>query len=285
MSKQGKSSRHYVLTINNYTKEPSFYYNSALMAYLILGRETGEKTQTPHYQGYVCFETRKYRTGVKKLFPSAWFKVKRGTSKECIVYCKKEGNYEEFGTPPVSNTMANKRKWALARKAATTGDFESIPDDLYCRYVHNFIKIRQLNPISHDDNKSMDNYWIQGPTGNGKTKFVKLKYDSIYYKGPNKWWDGYQGEPTVLLDDIGPNECKFLSYYLKQWLHEYPFRVQTKGSSIMIRPRRIIVTSQYTIDESWPFDNGKLTSALKRRFKVLNLPHWSTTVYANLLKN
>lgn len=32
----------------------------------------------------------------------------------------------------------------------------------------------------------------------------------------------------------------------------YPFRVEVKHGSMMIRPMRIVVTSNYSIEELWP---------------------------------
>jgi len=45
-------------------------------------------------------------------------------------------------------------------------------------------------------------YW--GPPGCGKTRLAVSKLPEDYYlKLPtNKWWDGYQGEKYVLIDDF-----------------------------------------------------------------------------------
>ena len=43
----------------------------------------------------------------------------------------------------------------------------------------------------------------------------------------NKWWDGYDGEDVVLLEEIAP-EHKELCQELKIWAQERPFRAEIK---------------------------------------------------------
>ena len=109
-SNQGTKSKHWIITINNYKNELITYYNPAQMKFLILGKEKGEDG-TPHLQGYVCFINRKHLTGAKKLFPRAHLEIKYGTVSEAITYCKKDGNFLEFGTVPLTKEEGTKRKW------------------------------------------------------------------------------------------------------------------------------------------------------------------------------
>lgn len=37
-----------------------------------------------------------------------------------------------------------------------------------------------------------------------------------YIKMANKWWDGYNDEPEVLLEDVTPS-MDWLGYFLKIW--------------------------------------------------------------------
>lgn len=64
----------------------------------------------------------------------------------------------------------------------------------------------------------------------------------------NKWWDGYRGQDVVILDDITPDHA-CLCYHLLIWSDHYSFNAEVKGGSVNIRPRIIIVTSNYTIEE------------------------------------
>lgn len=119
----------------------------------------------------------------------------------------------------------------------------------------------------------LQNEWIWGEPGVGKTRGVWEKYgcDGVYVKSLNKWWDGYEDREVVLLDDWDPS-MKCLAFLLKAWADRYPFRAETKGGSIMIRPKRIVVTSNYSIEQCF---DGPDVEAILRRFKVV---HMSRTV-------
>lgn len=74
--------------------------------------------------------------------------------------------------------------------------------------------------------------------------------DGYYDKLLNKWWEGYKGEDNVLIDDIGP-EC-IKADHLKRWLDKRKFKAEVKFGSVDIRPKVIIITSNYHPSEIWP---------------------------------
>ena len=51
----------------------------------------------------------------------------------------------------------------------------------------------------------------------------------------------------MLLDDIHPKWSE--KEHLKNWADLFPFVAETKGGSMLIRPARIVVTSNYTIQQ------------------------------------
>ena len=51
---------------------------------------------------------------------------------------------------------------------------------------------------------------------------------------------------------------------MKMWCDHYPFKAATKGGQILIRPTRIIVTSNYDIGGCWEAQEDVLP--LERRF-------------------
>ena len=44
---------------------------------------------------------------------------------------------------------------------------------------------------------------LWGPSGTGKSRFVAACWPDAFWKAPeSKWWDGYSGQETVVLDDF-----------------------------------------------------------------------------------
>jgi hypothetical protein len=52
-------------------------------------------------------------------------------------------------------------------------------------------------------------YWIYGPTGAGKSKWVSENFKDIYWKDDTKWWDAYDAHETIVIDDFRASHMKF----------------------------------------------------------------------------
>jgi hypothetical protein len=122
---------------------------------------------------------------------------------------------------------------------------------------------QKLLPIDH----SMSHEWIYGSTGTGKTTYARTSYPEHFIKGKNKWWDGYSGEETCILEDIGKGDV-WIADRLKEWADKWPFEAEFKGGVIRIRPKRIVVTSNYHIRDLW--EDPNIYEPLERRFNIIN---------------
>lgn len=95
-----------MFTLNNYTPEDVVRLSGLLdeesqVKYLIFGKEVAPETGTPHLQGFVIFGRPFRFRRVKALISDrAYVANARGTSEQCRDYCKKEGDFEEFGEFP-----------------------------------------------------------------------------------------------------------------------------------------------------------------------------------------
>lgn len=105
-------------------------------------------------------------------------------------------------------------------------------------------------------------------SGTGKSRHVRGTYADAYIKSAaTEWWNGYNDEAVVIIEDLDKYHLK-LGYHLKIWSDHYPFPANIKGSGErMIRPEKIIITSNYTPEEIW--DDDKTTDPINRRFKMV----------------
>jgi hypothetical protein len=143
---------------------------------------------------------------------------------------------------------------------------ESIDADIRIRCYPSLRRIEKdyMPPMERLDGPC--GIWIHGVAGCGKTRSVMDAYPDLYPKPRNIWWDGYQNETVVLLDDIDKFNIG-LGGLLKHWSDAYPFIGEAKGTSRKIRPTKFFVTSQYTIEDIWQDEPTR--EALRRRFNVI----------------
>jgi hypothetical protein len=95
-------AKHWTFTLNNYneasiTKLLSLE-DEGLVAYLCFGKEVGE-SGTPHLQGFVSFKEKQTLRACTTHLGQAHFEVARNVPKS-IAYCKKDGDFTEYGQLP-----------------------------------------------------------------------------------------------------------------------------------------------------------------------------------------
>lgn len=260
-------SKNWCWTLNNPTENSFDDFTDDLYSYSVVGKEVGD-SGTPHAQGYTVFKKEQRLSAVKKLLPRAHWEVRQGSHVQASDYCKKDGDFMEDGTPPVSphekGGAATKRKWEEVWQASVEGRIGDI--DAKTRFLHykNIKAIRKDHMEKPADLQGTCGEWHYGEAGTGKTTAVRTEYPDAFIKSRDKWWCGYQGEDTVIMDDMDPF-CKALSGNLKDWGDRWSFKAEEKGGCSWIRPERFIVTSQYSIEDIFEDDETRL--ALNRRFK------------------
>nr|QGF19381.1 replication associated protein [Antarctic circular DNA molecule] len=269
-------SRNWCFTLNNYT---SSEFDEILLTgcnYIVVGKEVGEQG-TPHLQGFISFSNAMRLSSVKKIHKTAHWEIAKGSPQQNRDYCIKEGDFTEVGTIPMDQKAkgdSEKDRWAHIIKLSEAGDFDTLKSEypevygpkLRCLEAINKKRPRDLSIIDGD----MEHEWIVGQTGCGKTRSATDRYPDAYIKEPTSiWWDGYNGEQVVIIDDFDKFQVK-QGGDMKRWLDRYPFQAQFKGGMEKIRPRKVIVTSQYHPHEIW--DDEKTVDAIMRRVTVTDMP-------------
>mgnify|MGYP002795043158 FL=1 len=112
-------SKRWCFTLNNYDDDHLAFLRTAAnsCAYLVFGREVGA-SGTPHLQGFVIFKSNQRLAAARRLLPgNPHLEVARGTSEEASLYCKKDGDFEEFGQLPAApgktNRFAEFKEWVI----------------------------------------------------------------------------------------------------------------------------------------------------------------------------
>lgn len=131
-------ARHWCFTLNNYDDDAvaRLRREAANVDYMLFGREVGE-TGTPHLQGFVSFAGRRRLTQIIAQLGQAHFTVARRVP-ESIVYCKKDGDFEEFGQAPVAGGTRNDLE--DFKTAVKTGELDmknlrETHSDVFARYT------------------------------------------------------------------------------------------------------------------------------------------------------
>jgi len=119
-------------------------------------------------------------------------------------YCMKEetridGPFE-FGVKPVRRS--SKHDWDEVLAHAKAGNIHKIPSSIICQNYSNLKRIEK-DFMSVTDAPDLKGVWIHGRAGVGKSRYARVTYPDHYPKLCNKWWDGYQGQDNVIMDDFG----------------------------------------------------------------------------------
>lgn len=101
-----KRERSWCFTLNNPESEERRRLNDLVaneqITYMCFGEEEGDEKEVPHLQGFIYFVNKKSLTQLKKLLGRAHWEVKKGSYQQAKSYCKKDGDWFEWGELPMS---------------------------------------------------------------------------------------------------------------------------------------------------------------------------------------
>lgn len=226
--------------------------------YITWGVEVCPDTGRQHYQGFVILKSPQRLNAAKTIIGASkecHLEKKRGSRDQARDYCHKECSKEapafEWGQFD-ANTMESLFKKPL-------GELKSDYPEFYCRYYRGLERLQPKGPKWRD----VQVHVLWGESGSGKTRQV-MELDDVYkIDPPYKWWDGYEGESILLIDDF--QEGDIPNGELKHLLDGYRHRLETKGSHLWALWTKIYITSNY--NPTWIAD----IKGLSRRVSSVTL--------------
>lgn len=263
-------NRSWCFTINNWTDSDYIAVCSLMKKakYGIVGKEKGSLLQTPHLQGYIHLENALSFDCVRKFLSRAHLEKANGNDNENFVYCSKEGDYREWGEKSEGQGKRNDiKEVADLIKSGDTSLTDIMFDypDVYVKYSRSLEKM--FAAVQKPRSQPPQVHWRYGLAGTGKTRFVVDKYgtENIYIKDGTMWWDGYNSQQVILIDDFD-NSIPYRT--LLRILDRYAYQGQVKGGYVHINSPEIYITCEFPPEHFWAGNtleqvNRRLTSVLE----------------------
>ncbi len=252
----GKQLVNFVFTMNNPTISPDDLWIrvSEYVQYIIFQKERGENG-TVHYQGYVELKKRQRFTRMHYLFLNAHIESRRGNQKQAIAYCSKEdtrcdGPWEN-GIKKTPGKRSDLTDFVVSIRRGDT--INQIIDDHgtnLARYTKFYGMVKgAIKPQMRMDLR-VELHW--GAPGMGKTRYAYEKYPDIFPVpiGTNLWFDNYDGQKQILIDDFTGN---MKLDHLLQMLDIYRVQIPVKGGYCWLRATTIIITSNVNYTDWYNF--------------------------------
>lgn len=201
---------------------------------------------------------------------------------DSLVYCHKlESRYiedidnpeqyvMEIGVRPTWNIKGQKLKNMDLIKGdlAKLVEEEKLPIIQLPKMIIAINTYKMLKRTYVEDFTTIRGEWIYGKSGLGKSKYARhgLQQSDYYLKHLNKWWCNYNGQETVIVDDVRQEHAAWLLPFLLVWTDKYAFAGETKGGNVPVCHKKIIITSNYSPESLWPLEDQ--WEPLYRRMKV-----------------
>lgn len=258
---KNKPSRTWVYTLNNYTDDDIKKLELLTVKMHRCCKEIGEN-KTPHLQGAITFK-RAYRLPqLKKLFPTMHWEPAKVKDPEN--YCIKG----EVVINEINSAQGKRTDLELACKETTMLAIAESYPTTFVKYHRGFAALHSTRLSKKRKFAALRVVVLWGKSGVGKTRKAWEIDQNLYNVAqPNNgslWWDGYEGEETILLDDF----YGWIRYsHLLQLLDGYQMKLPYKGGFTYKAWKTVIITSNEHPEKWYQREEW---NALKRRITEIN---------------
>jgi len=265
------TSRNFVFTLNNpdQTLDWSLYKD---VTYAIWQYEIGENG-TIHIQGYLELSKSARRTYLHPMLKRAYLEKRKGTRDQARDYCRKEESRVdgpfEYGTWHTESAGRRTDLLLIKDKIDAGANEVSIAEDHFETWIKYYRGLREYKRI-----KTISRHWksevtvLVGEPGCGKSRKCMEELPDAYWKQRGQWWDGYEGQDAVVIDD----------YYgwlpfdtLLRLLDRYPMILETKGGHVEFTAKKIYITSNVHPENWYKNENLDIRALLRRIENLINI--------------
>lgn len=229
-----------------------------------------------HWQLLVVLRKKGTRKTIRGIFGPYHCELTRSEAADAYVWKEEtrvSGTQFELGVRKLRRN--NRTDWEYVWEQSATGSIMDIEAGVRFQHYRTIRTIRSDFAQAIGNEREVEVYW--GPTGTGKSRraWEEAGVDA-YPKDPRtKWWDGYNGETNVVIDEFrGVIDIA----NLLRWFDRYPVRVEVKGGSTVLRAKKIWLTSNLQPQDWYPGLDDQTYEALRRRIKVTHFDMLSTNL-------
>lgn len=272
------TSREFIGT--HYVESERPQWNEETMVCLQGQQERCPKTGRLHWQFYVKFKDPKRPKGAGVACGC------EGAHMEPRKFKNKDGQMENYGLKSETSIEGTQFTYGTTEKhQGERTDLKSIGRDILDgkkleeiarESPENFIKFSKgIQALKNTTLKKRDwemdvrIYW--GEAGVGKTRAVYEEFgvENVYSKMENRWWDGYNGEHCVLIDDFNPLDGWITFKSLLKLLDRYPLIIENKGGSTNFCSKTIIFTCNENPEKWFQWLGDRDKKAWDRRITLI----------------
>lgn len=261
--------------------------------YFLVTEEVCPNTGKLHGQGYIQMKQPKsIKAMVDFLKVGPHIEGAKGDATVNVSYCKKganyTGNWQKDGAnhPSYGDGLKILVEEGTVSYAGKRNDCDAVVEaiksgkkareiademgDAYLKWGKNITAMCNMLIQPRNHNKPKEVHVFYGTTGTGKTRKAVTDFPDAYLMGGEmgKWFDGYEGESTVIFDEY---RAQFTFGHLLRLLDRYAMRVEFKGGSCEFVADMIIITCPEhpeTWYKSLDERDGKMAQLRRRITKI-----------------
>ena len=269
----------------SYNENP-FMFDYEVCEYLGYERETCPKSGRLHWQGFVYLNDRVSLKKIdkvliqlhpveKEIYKPVHREPMRGSFKQNVKYCSKDGNFVEFGEKP---SQGQRVDLLLLRDEINQGTsvkkIRQRTPVKYHQYGRTLDKLADDLLIDDERDFMTKGIWYWGPSGKGKSKKSREGLpQNMRYSYPNDggWWDLYKQQDTVIIDDYDGVEIPFKQ--LLKMVDRYDYQVKRRNlPPIQFRSKTVIITCSKHPDDLFSKLDENMNQ-IYRRFEIVEFKH------------